>query len=183
MTPTLDRDRFRGALLGLAVGDAIGTTVEFKPPGTFAEVTDMVGGGPFGLSAGAWTDDTSMALCLAESLVERAGFDPVDQLQRYVRWYREGHLSSTGTRFDIGNATRKALHRFEKTGEAFPGDADGNGPVMKLAPPSRSPTGEHPGTGAAHPSRLQNPPACWGTKPLLKFPQIGSSQTSPEQRG
>jgi ADP-ribosylglycohydrolase len=138
MTPTLDRGRFRGALLGLAVGDAIGTTVEFKPPGTFAEVTDMVGGGPFGLPAGAWTDDTSMALCLAESLVERAGFDPVDQLQRYVSWYREGHLSSTGTCFDIGNATRKALHRFEKTGEPFPGDADrnaaGNGPLMKLAP-------------------------------------------------
>jgi ADP-ribosylglycohydrolase len=111
MTPTLDRGRFRGALLGLAVGDAIGTTVEFKPPGTFVEVTDMVGGGPFGLPVGAWTDDTSMALCLAESLVERGGFDPVDQLQRYVRWYREGHLSSTGTCFDIGNATRKALHR------------------------------------------------------------------------
>ena len=55
--------RYQGALLGLAVGDAIGTTVEFKPPGTFKPVTDMVGGGPFGLPAGAWTDDTSMALC------------------------------------------------------------------------------------------------------------------------
>ncbi len=138
MTTGLDRDRFRGAMLGLAVGDAIGTTVEFKPPGTFPPVTDMVGGGPFGLPAGAWTDDTSMALCLAESLIERARFDPTDQLARYVRWYREGHLSSTGTCFDIGNATRKALHRFERTGEPFPGDADrnaaGNGPLMKLAP-------------------------------------------------
>jgi ADP-ribosylglycohydrolase len=57
------RDRFRGALLGLAVGDAVGTTVEFKAPGTFAPITDMVGGGPFGVPAGAWTDDTSMALC------------------------------------------------------------------------------------------------------------------------
>src|SRR3954464_12704125 len=131
------KDRFRGALLGLAVGDAVGTTVEFSPPGTFAPVTDMVGGGPFDLPAGAWTDDTSMALCLAESLVER-GWDPVDQLERYLRWYREGHRSSTGRCFDIGNATRAALERFERTREPFPGDAApqgaGNGPLMKLAP-------------------------------------------------
>src|SRR3954467_10353423 len=132
------RDRFRGALVGLAVGDAVGTTVEFKPPGTFEPVRDMVGGGPFSLPAGAWTDDTSMALCLAESLVERRTFDPVDQLERYVRWYRDGHWSSTGRCFDIGNATRAALERFERTGEPFPGDAApdaaGNGPLMKLAP-------------------------------------------------
>src|SRR3954471_13407435 len=132
------RDRFRGALVGLAVGDAVGTTVEFKPPGTFEPVTDMVGGGPFHLPAGAWTDDTSMALCLAESLVETRTFDPLDQLRRYVRWYREGHWSSTGTCFDIGNATRAALDRFEQTGEPYPGDAApdaaGNGPLMKLAP-------------------------------------------------
>ena len=134
----LERDRFRGALLGLAVGDALGTTVEFKPPGTFAPVTDMVGGGPFGLPAGAWTDDTSMALCLAESLVECRGFDPIDQLERYLRWYRDGYLSSTGSCFDIGGATRAALERFEATREPYPGDADpdaaGNGPLMKLAP-------------------------------------------------
>ena len=117
------RDRFRGALVGLAVGDAVGTTVEFKPPGTFAPVTDMVGGGPFSLPPGAWTDDTSMALCLAESLVERRTFDPVDQLQRYVRWYRDGHWSSIGRCFDIGNATRAALERFEHTGKPYPGDA------------------------------------------------------------
>ena len=130
--------RYRGALLGLAAGDAVGTTVEFEPPGTFAPVTDMVGGGRFSLPVGAWTDDTAMALCLAESLIERRGFDPVDQLERYVRWWREGHLSSTGACFDIGIATRAALHRFERTGEPFPGDADpaaaGNGPLMKLAP-------------------------------------------------
>src|SRR4051794_16425048 len=98
----------------------------------------MVGGGPFGLPAGAWTDDTSMALCLAESLVECRGFDPVDQLTRYLRWYREGRWSSTGRCFDIGNATRAALERFERTGEPYPGDAApqaaGNGPLMKLAP-------------------------------------------------
>jgi len=79
-------DRHRGCLLGLAVGDALGTTLEFTRPGTFAPITDMVGGGPFGLKPGQWTDDTSMALCLAESLVESRGFDPVDQLTRYYRY-------------------------------------------------------------------------------------------------
>src|SRR3954471_2852027 len=78
------RERYRGALLGLAVGDAIGTTVEFKSPGTFAPVVDMTGGGPFRLAAGEWTDDTSMALCLAESLLERSGFEARDQMERYV---------------------------------------------------------------------------------------------------
>jgi len=134
----MGRDRFRGALLGLAVGDAVGTTIEFKPPGTFEPVRDMVGGGPFALPAGAWTDDTSMALCLAESLIQQRRFDPVDQLERYLRWYREGHWSSTGRCFDIGNATRAALERFERTREPFPGeavpDSAGNGPLMKLAP-------------------------------------------------
>ena len=56
------------SLLGLACGDAVGTTVEFKPRGSFAPVTDMIGGGPFRLKPGEWTDDTSMALCLIESL-------------------------------------------------------------------------------------------------------------------
>ena len=72
------RDRYRGALLGLAAGDALGATLEFKRPGTFAPITDIVGGGPFGLKPGQWTDDTSMALCLAESLIACRGFDPVD---------------------------------------------------------------------------------------------------------
>lgn len=131
-------DRYRGCLLGLAVGDAVGTTLEFKTPGSFESIADMVGGGPFGLAPGQWTDDTSMALCLAESLVERQGFDAVDQLERYVRWYREGHLSSTGRCFDIGNTTREALHRFERTHEPWCGSTDlwaaGNGSLMRLAP-------------------------------------------------
>jgi len=131
-------DRYRGALLGLAAGDALGTTVEFSHPGTFKPLTDIVGGGPFDLEPGQWTDDTSMALCLAESLLERNGFDPVDQLQRYVRWYRQGHHSSIGRCFDIGNAVRAALERFERTGEPSCGSTDphtaGNGSLMRLAP-------------------------------------------------
>jgi ADP-ribosyl-[dinitrogen reductase] hydrolase len=131
-------DRYRGALLGLACGDALGTTLEFKPLGTFKPITGIIGGGPFRLKPGEWTDDTSMALCLAESLIERRGFDPVDQIRRYLRWYREGHLSSTGRCFDIGNTTRNALMRFERTGEPYSGSTDprsaGNGSIMRLAP-------------------------------------------------
>lgn len=125
-------------MLGLAAGDALGTTVEFKCPGTFEAVTDIVGGGPFSLPVGAWTDDTSMALCLAESLIECREFDPADQLERYVRWWREGHRASTGRCFDIGIATRQSLSTFESTGEPYPGDsfpnAGGNGALMRLAP-------------------------------------------------
>jgi ADP-ribosylglycohydrolase len=134
----MDVNRYRGCLMGLAVGDALGTTLEFKPPGTFSPITDIVGGGPFGLEAGQWTDDTSMALCLAESLVEKESFDLVDQMERYVRWFREGHLSSIGSCFDIGNTIRGALKRFEETREPFCGSTDpysaGNGSIMRLAP-------------------------------------------------
>jgi ADP-ribosylglycohydrolase len=136
MIPLLDR--YRGSMMGLAVGDAVGAAVEFMPPGTFAPLTDMVGGGPFGLNPGEWTDDTSMALCLAESLVERNGLDPADQLGRYLRWYREGYRSSTGRCFDIGNTVRKALERFAAEGCAYCGSTDpgeaGNGSLMRLAP-------------------------------------------------
>ena len=96
-------DRYLGSLLGLAVGDALGTTLEFRRPGSFAPIEDLVGGGPFGLLPGQWTDDTAMALCSAESLVACRGFDPADQMRRYLRWYREGYLSCTGHCFDIGH--------------------------------------------------------------------------------
>ena len=132
------QDRLTGALIGLAVGDALGTTLEFKSPGSFEPITDMVGGGPFHLKPGQWTDDTSMALCLAESLVETGGFDPADQMRRYVRWWREGHLSSTGRCFDIGTTVRAALSQFERDGQPFAGSTDartaGNGSLMRLAP-------------------------------------------------
>ena len=132
------RDRYLGAMVGLSAGDALGTTVEFMSPGTFAPVTDIVGGGPFGLEPGQWTDDTSMALCLAESLVERNGFDGRDQLRRYVRWMDEGHWSSTGRCFDVGNVVRRALATFRRTDMPFSGPTEentaGNGSLMRLAP-------------------------------------------------
>ncbi len=128
--------RYHGSLLGAAVCDALGAPVEFKRPGSFPKVTDFLAGGTWGLPAGAWTDDTSMLLCLAESLVERQGFDAVDQLERYCLWYRKGHLSSVGRCFDIGSGTRAALHRFERTREPECGEphGGGNGGLMRLAP-------------------------------------------------
>lgn len=132
------RDRYVGALLGLAAGDALGATLEFTPRERVRPVSDMVGGGRYRLAPGQWTDDTSMALCLAESLVERRGFDPVDQLQRYLRWHDEGYWSSTGKCFDIGGTTRRSLARFRATGEPFCGptapETAGNGSLMRLAP-------------------------------------------------
>ena len=131
-------DRFRGCLVGLAVGDAVGTTVEFRPRGSFAPVTDMVGGGPFRLAAGQWTDDTAMALCLATSLLDSSGFDAADQMERYCRWRETGYLSCTGHCFDVGNTTAAALARFRQTGSAFAGNTSphsaGNGSLMRLAP-------------------------------------------------
>jgi ADP-ribosyl-[dinitrogen reductase] hydrolase len=135
---TNEFDRFRGCLLGLAVGDAIGTTVEFSPRGSFLPLTDMTGGGPFQLEPGQWTDDTSMALCLATSLIERRGFDPVDQMNRYCNWSEFGYLSSNGFCFDIGDTVSAALSRYRTTGDPFSGSTDpysaGNGSLMRLAP-------------------------------------------------
>ncbi len=130
--------RFTGCLLGLAAGDAVGAAVEFKARGSFAPLTDMVGGGPWSLAPGQWTDDTSMALCLAESLITCNGFDARDQMERYLRWFRHGHWSSKGYCFDIGATTRGALARFEQNGEPMAGsvapNSAGNGSLMRLAP-------------------------------------------------
>ena len=130
--------RQRGCLLGLACGDAVGTTVEFCERDSFPAVTDMTGGGPFRLPVGAWTDDTSMALCLASSLAELGRFDPADQMTRYCRWYKDGYLSSTGRCFDIGLTVRGALARFQQSGDPISGRPDpqsaGNGCIMRLAP-------------------------------------------------
>jgi ADP-ribosyl-[dinitrogen reductase] hydrolase len=137
MQPSL-AERYRGALLGLACGDAVGTTVEFKPRGSFQPLTDMVGGGPFHLKPGQWTDDTSMALCLAESLLTKNGFNAADQMGRYLNWWQWGYLSSTGECFDIGTTVSQALAQYQQTAEPFAGSTDpysaGNGSLMRLAP-------------------------------------------------
>lgn len=133
-----DRDRRRGLLFGLAIGDAMGASVEFSAPGTFEDVTGYRAGGPHGLEAGEWTDDTSMALALADSIGE-AGWDLNDQAARYVAWWRTGAYSVNGRVFDIGMATSAALVRFLETGDAWTSAdphprSSGNGSIMRLAP-------------------------------------------------
>ncbi|HJH28770.1 MAG TPA: ADP-ribosylglycohydrolase family protein [Methanosarcinaceae archaeon] len=131
-------ERYRGSLLGLAVGDALGAPLESKPPSTFKPIENMTGGGMFNLSVGQWTDDTSLALCLAESLIKTKRFDPLDQMKRYLKWYKEGHLSSTGKCFGIGSNTLQSLQQFEKTGKLSDiptnSNATTNGSLMRLAP-------------------------------------------------
>lgn len=133
-----ERDRSVGALVGLAVGDALGTTNEFKRRDTYPHLTGMVGGGPFDLKPGEWTDDTSMALALAASLIECDGLDERDLMDRFCNWYRKGEYSHNGRCFDIGIATEKALRRYANSGDPVAGDPDpnsaGNGSLMRLAP-------------------------------------------------
>jgi ADP-ribosyl-[dinitrogen reductase] hydrolase len=132
------RDRALGAFIGLAVGDALGTTLEFEARDRKPPIYDMVGGGPFDLKPGQWTDDTSMALCLADSLIACDGLDERDLMERFCRWYQGGENSCTGGCFDIGITTRSALEHFRQTDDPIAGPTDartaGNGSIMRLAP-------------------------------------------------
>ncbi len=138
LDPAAARDRAVGCLLGLAVGDAIGTAVEFKPRDSFAPLTDMVGGGPFGLAPGEWTDDTTMALCLAESLLAKGTVDPADLMTRFAGWLQRGENTVSGRCFDIGATTRAAIESFIADGNPAAGShhasAAGNGSLVRLAP-------------------------------------------------
>ena len=104
----------------MAVGDALGTTYEFErveqpsyPRLATGRATDVVGNGPFGLPAGAVTDDTQLAVCPARSLADRGALDPEDVGRRYVAWMTEV--------FDIGNQTRWSLERIAAGNDATPG--------------------------------------------------------------
>lgn len=130
-------DKKRGALIGLAVGDALGQAIEFREPGSFAPITTYRSGGPHSLNAGDWTDDTSMALALADSL--KYGWDLNDQAKRYVSWLETGAYSVNGWCFDIGSTTRQALERFQEIGDATKSglteaSSSGNGGIMRIAP-------------------------------------------------
>jgi ADP-ribosylglycohydrolase len=131
-------DRLRGMLLGLAVGDALGAAVEFQSPGSFTPVTDYRAGGPHRLNPGEWTDDTSMALALADSLIE-AGWDLSHQLECYLAWRDEGQYSVNGRCFDIGITCSSSLRKFRQTGDprnsaSSDDHSSGNGSIMRLAP-------------------------------------------------
>ena len=134
------RDRAIGSLLGLAVGDALGTTLEFTARDNRPRVTGIEGGGPFQLKPGQWTDDTSMALALADSLLRCDGLDEHDLMTRFVSWWKHGSYSSTGQCFDIGTTVRGALLRLQEQGNPVAGSIDpmsaGNGSLMRLSPVS-----------------------------------------------
>ena len=131
------KSRCLGAFVGLAIGDALGAPVEFRRRGMFTPVTGMRAGGTFGLPSGAWTDDTAMALCLADSLLHNPEFDVVDLLERFCDWMLTGTNTSTGKSIGIGQNTLRTLGNYRRTGEttAIKGGkrSDGNGAIMRLA--------------------------------------------------
>lgn len=135
------RDQYHGVMLGMAAGDALGATVEFRTPDQIAAEygvhREIVGGGWLGLTPGEITDDTQMALCIARSLIELGRFDAIDVAARFVEWFRARPK-------DIGNTTRYALELLDRgtpwdeagrlTHEAMrPRDAS-NGSIMRCAP-------------------------------------------------
>jgi ADP-ribosylglycohydrolase len=134
----LSLDRYLGSMFGLAIGDAFGAPIELNLPGTFKKVDNLVGGGYFKLKPGEWTDDTSLALCSADSLIRRKKFDSKDQLKTFLRWYREGYMSCKKEAFGIGLVTASALMRFESTHKSFCGPIGAktatNGSIMHIAP-------------------------------------------------
>ena len=132
------RERFLGALLGLAAGDAVAAATQYRRPGTFTPVADLIGGGPFALPRGGWSDDTAMALCLADSLLATNGFDARDQVARYRRWQSEGYLSATGQCLGITASTARALamsqwRRQPFSGSHAPDQLDAE-PLSRVAP-------------------------------------------------
>ncbi len=132
------RERFLGALIGLAVGDAVAAATQYRRPGTFTPVGDIIGGGPFGLPRGGWSDDTAMALCLADSLLATQGFDARDQVARYRRWQSDGYLSATGQCLGITASTARALamsqwRRQPYSGSHAPDQLDAE-PLSRVAP-------------------------------------------------
>jgi ADP-ribosyl-[dinitrogen reductase] hydrolase len=135
-TPETQQDRALGAVLGLGLVDAVGTTYEFRPRDRNPLLIDMVGGGPFRLKPGEWTDDTAMALALMDSLLAHPELDEPDLMSRFVDWSEA--YSCNGKCFDIGITTRQALARFKSSGNPFSGSIDprsaGNGSLMRLAP-------------------------------------------------
>jgi ADP-ribosyl-[dinitrogen reductase] hydrolase len=132
------QQRFTGSMLGLAIGEAVAAATQGLVRGEFAPVTGLTGGGPSKLPRGAWGDDTAMALCLADSLLAKADFDPRDQVARYQRWQTEGYLSATGLCIGIEANTAKALGAARWRRQAYAGSHDPTQldpePLARVAP-------------------------------------------------
>ncbi|WP_269537658.1 ADP-ribosylglycohydrolase family protein [Cerasicoccus fimbriatus] len=139
MTRGLDPlERYYGSMLGLAIGDAMGAPVEGLAPGMFPKVTNFSGGGVNNIEPGEWTDDTALAMCLAESLVAKNGFDAPDAMDRIRQWWRAGYWSCREIAFGIGTTTQAAIEYYEAEGAPFSGlsteSSASNGSLMRLAP-------------------------------------------------
>ena len=138
LAPGSLEDRFLGALLGLAVCDALAASSQGKAPGTFAPIAEPVGGGVLELPRGGWSDETAMALCLADSLLAREGFDTRDQVERYTRWQTEGYLSATGRCVGITETVSRALGAAHFRRQMFAGSHDprtrAKDPLTRVAP-------------------------------------------------
>ncbi len=131
-------NKAKGSLYGLYIGDALGAPLEFQNMDGIDGITDYVDGGVHSVKRGQFTDDTSMTLALMDSLVTAGGFDHRDQMERYVKWQRDGEYSSKGFCFDIGITTTRALLKFRQIGDPIAGGTEyqnsGNGSLMRLAP-------------------------------------------------
>jgi ADP-ribosyl-[dinitrogen reductase] hydrolase len=132
------QDRLSGTFWGLVVGDALGAPLEFYPRDRHPEVRDMIPGGKFKLPAGGWTDDTSMALCLAHSLIHDRNLDSADLLNRFWGWASRNEHCSGSRAIGFGQNTLRSLSRFNRTGQLVASSngrsSDGNGTIMRLAP-------------------------------------------------
>ncbi len=133
-------EKIVGGILGVVTGDALGLPVQFlsRDEVKSNSVTGMRGGGAFNTPAGTWSDDSSLTLCLAESLVEK-GYDTNDIADRFVRWFRDGYCTPLGYSFDIGQATAIAMNNLIKGVtplEAGPAgeNNNGNGSLMRILP-------------------------------------------------
>jgi ADP-ribosyl-[dinitrogen reductase] hydrolase len=135
--PDLMLDRSTGALLGLAVGDALGAPFEGLERDTYPRASEYAAGGVHDIERGARTDDTAMAICLAESLLAHGGIDERDLLERFLRWFRFGENAHGGTAIGVSEKTRATLETFERSRRidaAAAVDSAGNGAIMRLAP-------------------------------------------------
>lgn len=129
-------DRFRGMFWGLVVGDCLGSPVQFTPKDAHVQVTGMLPCAFFNTPPGYWTDDSSLAFCIAESYVRCRGYDLADIGRNFVRWHDQGFWSSLPYAFDIGEATSLAIRSIRERGRLVNGveSSQGNGSIMRLAP-------------------------------------------------
>lgn len=131
-------DRYKGCLVALAIGDALGSPIQFKNRDTYLHIKKYTTGGKFNSQKGEYTDDTAMALCLADSLIKSNGFDAKNQLDTYVRWLKDGYMSTRDEAYDIGITVFKSIVYYMQTGEittCINQEKDsGNGSLMRLAP-------------------------------------------------